>query len=262
MSAPVKLIIDNFLTQDERAPLRGRGGIYRIVHAETGKSYIGSAVNLLRRWSAHWGNLTRNRHHSKHLQSAWNKYGANAFRFECLEIVVAKESLLEREQFWLDHYGSYAKERGYNSRTVAHSNAGYVPSAETREKISRAGRGRAISAETREKIRLSRLNTERQRPPLTEEQRAERRAHLSQKHKGIKRSPEARERIRQGQLKRAPFSDEIRRNISLSLTGRVRSEAERRAMSLGQMGRKHSPETRAKMAASQQNRRLHETAAP
>lgn len=249
MKPPVKLVLEGVGA--------GCGGIYRIVHAESGKGYVGSAVNIRRRWYKHLSELRHKRHASRHLQSAWEKYGAEAFRFECLEIVPEKKRLIEREQYWLDHYRVYNKENGYNSRTVAHSNVGHIASVETRAKLSKAGLGRKVSLETREKIRLTRLATERQRPPLTEEQRDLR----SKAHKGIKCSPEARERMRQGQLKRAPFTAEVRRNISLSLMGRTHSEATREAISLGHTGIKASIETRAKMTAAQQKRRFHEARA-
>lgn len=77
-------------------------GIYKIVH-QSGRHYIGSAVNVSARLRAHRNHLKRGSHHNSHLQNTWNRDGASAFSFEPLE-AVERERLAEREQFWLDHY--------------------------------------------------------------------------------------------------------------------------------------------------------------
>ena len=63
-------------------------GIYAIVHIETGRKYVGSAVNLTKRWNIHRHGLRNKKHHSAALQRAWDKYGEAAFSFEVLEVVV------------------------------------------------------------------------------------------------------------------------------------------------------------------------------
>ena len=45
--------------------------------------------------------LNLNRHHSGHLQNAWNKYGADNFKFEILEYCT-EEIMLDKEQEYLD----------------------------------------------------------------------------------------------------------------------------------------------------------------
>lgn len=271
MRAPPKLIIEFFLTDDERTSpvwqsvrtpasgpmprgpakekMRGRAGIYRIVHIESGKSYVGSSINILQRWDSHRSRLKNQDHSSARLQNAWNKYGAEAFIFECLELLHDLSELQDREQFWTDHLRSYERESGFNSRSVVRNNLGYITSAETRAKIAQALKGRKRPPEVCRAVGMGNRGKK-----LTAEQLVKQ----SLAHMGIKPSQEARERMRQGQLNRASFTDVHRKNISLSLIGRKRSDAARRAMSLGQMGRKHSAETRAKMAAAQQNRRLRE----
>lgn len=269
---PPKLIIDSFLSEDERASptwksvcvpasapmprgpekekLRGRAGVYRIFHLESGKSYVGSSIEILQRWYSHRSRLKNQDHSSARLQNAWNKYGAEAFMFECLELVDDLSELQDREQFWTDHLKSYEKDRGYNGRSVVRNNLGYITSAETREKIAQALRGRKRPPEVCRAVGLGNRGKK-----LTAEQLI----NHARVHTGIRPSAEARERMSKSQLNRKPFTEEHRRNISLSLVGRVRSESERKAMALGQIGRKHSPEARAKMAESQQNRRLRET---
>jgi len=53
-------------------------GIYKILNTVNNKFYIGSAVNLNSRFRTHKANLINNKHPNKHLQAAFNKYGANS----------------------------------------------------------------------------------------------------------------------------------------------------------------------------------------
>ena len=64
---------------------RERSGIYAIVNTVNGKRYVGSAKRFRTRWNAHRAALNKGLHHSRHLQSAWNKYGAEAFVFTIIE---------------------------------------------------------------------------------------------------------------------------------------------------------------------------------
>lgn len=59
-------------------------GIYTITNLITGRVYIGSAVNIFKRWAAHKGLLNKNKHHCKHLQHVWNKYGFDNFEFNVI----------------------------------------------------------------------------------------------------------------------------------------------------------------------------------
>lgn len=77
-------------------------GIYIIVHAESGRGYVGSSVDVPSRLRAHRNLLRHGRHHNSHLQRAWNKYGASAFSFEQLEAVSEPRDLGDREQARLD----------------------------------------------------------------------------------------------------------------------------------------------------------------
>lgn len=80
-------------------------GIYRILNIKNNKMYIGSSENLNKRRINHFGLLKRNKHHSIHLQRAWNrtKNPKEIFKFEILEYC-NKENLLERENYYLNYY--------------------------------------------------------------------------------------------------------------------------------------------------------------
>lgn len=72
-----------------------KSGIYKIINKIDGKYYIGSSINLLKRFYKHKLELRKNTHHNKKLQNAWNKYGEHNFEFliiknvlpECLRII-------------------------------------------------------------------------------------------------------------------------------------------------------------------------------
>jgi group I intron endonuclease len=76
-------------------------GIYKITNKKNGKIYVGSSLNIYKRWWYHAERLNNNTHTNPHLQASWNKYGGNNFCFSIIEIVNA-DNLLEREQYWID----------------------------------------------------------------------------------------------------------------------------------------------------------------
>lgn len=76
--------------------------IYAIVCISNGRRYVGSALSFKIRKRIHLSDLRLNRHHSPHLQRAWNKYGPEAFRFDILEYVNDPSRLIEREQHYID----------------------------------------------------------------------------------------------------------------------------------------------------------------
>lgn len=117
-------------------------GIYQIKHIESGKIYVGSAKNLRLRWKEHRKFLNRGTHHSRHLQSAWVKYGGRmAFEFSIL-LLCAPDDLLFFEQRALDKFKSYDDMVGYNIQKCARSSLGRVVSDAHRANMKKAGRDR------------------------------------------------------------------------------------------------------------------------
>jgi hypothetical protein len=57
------------------------GCFYRIRRVKTGDLYVGSSGNFKIRKKIHLTDLRGNRHHSRYLQNAWNKYGEASFVF-------------------------------------------------------------------------------------------------------------------------------------------------------------------------------------
>lgn len=145
-----------------------KSGIYSITHIDSGRQYIGGSVDIIERWYLHRSDLRLNRHHSPHLQHAWNKYGSEAFRFDVLLHCVIPD-LNEWEQLCLDNLPCV-----FNVCTFANRCTGRPCSAETRQKISRSKlltskplstehrllisnqlKGRVISSETRQRLSQS-----------------------------------------------------------------------------------------------------------
>lgn len=77
-------------------------GIYLIRNVVSGKCYIGSSVNIYKRWAAHKDQLRRKIHHSILLQRAWDKYGERAFTFHIMEELTPEpQRLIFVEQTYL-----------------------------------------------------------------------------------------------------------------------------------------------------------------
>lgn len=120
-------------------------GIYRIINLVDGKSYIGSAQNLKRRWVAHHNQLVKKVHYNPHLLRAWNKYGFLNFKFEILEYVENDGLLIEREQHYLDVHKTYVRKNGYNILRFAGSTLGRKHTAKTKHLNSLRHKGKKIS---------------------------------------------------------------------------------------------------------------------
>mgnify|MGYP001617485807 CR=1 FL=1 len=95
--------------------------IYQIRHIASGKVYVGSAINPRDRWKNHRVLLRNGKHHSIHLQRAWNKYNEVAFIFEIIEPVLFIEDLIAREQYWIDTLKASTQKHGYNITPTAGS---------------------------------------------------------------------------------------------------------------------------------------------
>lgn len=91
--------------------------IYKIINLVNDKFYVGSTTNKKVRFRQHRKLLRGNRHHCKHLQAAWNKYGEAKFDFLVIEEVDLAISLQEVEDRYLrEHVGKpYCYNSGYAS---------------------------------------------------------------------------------------------------------------------------------------------------
>lgn len=98
-----------YVAGEDRYP-DGLPVIYRITNKETGKCYIGRTRQpVTLRWWQHVFQSGESQFHQEIKGSP-----LTAWFFEVIE-VVAPDLLAEREQYWIDHYGSLWP-NGYNSR--------------------------------------------------------------------------------------------------------------------------------------------------
>jgi group I intron endonuclease len=162
--------------------------IYAIVNQTTRDMYVGSAVNVSRRWSRHAHDLRKGEHACKHLQNAFNKYGATAFDFEIIQFVEVKENLIPKEQFWIDFF-----QPAYNKRKIADSCLGLKRSFEAKEKMRQAQLGRKQSPET-----IAKRSSALKGIPRSEETRAK----ISKSHIGIRPNAETRMKMSESAKRR------------------------------------------------------------
>jgi group I intron endonuclease len=108
-------------------------GVYKIKCTLNNKAYIGSSINIHKRWAKHKSNLNKNKHINSHLQNSWNKYGISAFEFSIIEENISLNDLLKREQFHIDNCDGEL----FNIRKIAKSNLGLKMSDETKALMSK-----------------------------------------------------------------------------------------------------------------------------
>lgn len=106
---------------------RGKSGIYRLTNKINGKCYIGSAVNLTRRFSDYYSeeklkNYLKN--YKSKIYSAILKYGHLNFKLDILEYCDEKQ-VIDRENFYI----KFLKPE-YNILLVAGSSLGFRHSKE------------------------------------------------------------------------------------------------------------------------------------
>lgn len=134
--------------------------IYAIRHIDSGKCYVGSAVDRRRRWAYHKNQLRNGKHHSQYLQNAWNLYGESAFDWIVIEDLTLRCSGLDKKQeaevlfaaenYWVE---LHRQQHGvYNLRMVAKSNLGYKYSEESKLRMGAWQIGKKLSEQTKKKI--------------------------------------------------------------------------------------------------------------
>ncbi len=107
-------------------------GVYIIHNVASGRSYVGSALHVRRRWHSHIDALESGSAARK-FQASWNKHGKRVFRFALVERC-SPSSLTAVEQKWIDKLDA-AGRGGYNtSPTAGGSNRGIKYGPEFREK--------------------------------------------------------------------------------------------------------------------------------
>jgi len=160
-------------------------------------------------------------------------------------IIYLKQNLTEEEAFrheiyMIDVFGRIDLGTGIlrNRTDGGEGNSGFVPSEETRRKLSEAMKGRILSEEHKEKLSIIR--------------------------KGINLSEDTRRKIGESGRGRTPWnkgktmSEEIRKNISEAQKGKTLSEEHKRNISEANKGKNKKPmleETKRKISESNKGRK-------
>ena len=147
-----------------------KSGIYKITC--NNKVYIGSSVNIEKRIKQHKNFLNKSIHINHHLQNAWNKYGMKNFSFEVIEFCEVSV-LLEREQYWMDLFKSYERDKSFNQTIKAERPLGFRHSE-------------------KDKIKMSKIKKEQIKNGL--------KSNLSKRLPGFKHSERTKEKIRQTKI--------------------------------------------------------------
>lgn len=92
-------------------------GIYQIKNKSNNKVYIGSSIDVQKRFYKHLWMLRKNCHDNQYLQKSFNFYGENLFEFSVLELCESK-NLVERENYYIDLFNSCKIDFGYNLSMV------------------------------------------------------------------------------------------------------------------------------------------------
>lgn len=225
-------------------------GVYEISNMVNEKCYIGSAIDIDSRFNMHKRDLNHRKHHNRHLQRAWNKYGEKSFDFHVV-LMCSEDNLLFYEQRIIDAKKATNINNGYNISPTAGSQLGFKHSQKTKEHWSRTRKGRSpwnkglknpytISDETREKLSKVRMGH-----PTSDETRQK----ISKALMGHSVSKETRKKISKTSIGRShPYkgktgmfthSEETKKKMSMSHKGKVVSEETRRNMSIAAKNRKH-----------------------
>ena len=218
--------------------------IYWIKNRENSKFYVGSTTQRYVRWRNHKKLLRAGRHHCKHLQAAWAKYGEAAFEFSVVERVINEADLEAAEDRWLQQH--VGKPHCYN-----HGRSSKAPWRGTKGMGISPMSGKKLSEEARQKLREA----------------AKKQWANSSPRGGIPHSPETRAKISakvqqaiaEGRGGKFIPSAETRAKMSESLKGNqnakghIRTKEHRRKLAEAAkgnqhwLGKSHNEESRIKM---------------
>lgn len=153
-------------------------GVYRIEDAKSKRFYIGSSVNVLKRWLQHKFRLSRGTHPNPILQNIWS-CDPERLSISTIQSIVgaSREQLLAAEQKELDIAGVGTNPLCMNVLPIAGSHLGRKRSAETCERLAAAQRGKTASEEAKAKMRAAKIGKK-----LT----LEHRRNLSDARRGVK----------------------------------------------------------------------------
>ena len=150
-------------------PFNQLSGIYRILNKINGNCYIGSSLNVEKRYKHHLSTLRHNSSRCSILQKTFNKYGEDNFEFQVILCCKPEYRLYYEQQLIRELNSQYnvftnvsdSPLRQFTfteqSKLIAHK--GKKLSEQHKHNISLANKGRVFSKESKDKIRKAKQNT-------------------------------------------------------------------------------------------------------
>lgn len=143
---------------------KNKAGIYQWIHKESGKTYIGSAVDLYKRLRQYYSISRLSRNKNQYLSNALLSHGHSAFSLAILEyfdvsnlsLEESKKLILEREQYYID-----SLKPEYNILKIAGSSLGFIHSENSKVLMSEAHKGKFLSADTKALISVAIISLNR-----------------------------------------------------------------------------------------------------
>ena len=235
--------------------------LYRITNEANGKVYIGiTKRTLAKRMSDHKSSARTG--NAAPLYVAMRQHGLDAFTIEQISEAGSWSELLSLEIEAIAKHQSNDPSIGYNATAGGDGTLGWVPSPETRRKISEASTRQMAQPGARE--HLSICATRQMSDPAVREaigaanrgrvHTDETRAKVSAAGRGRIRSAEHRANI-SAALTGKSRPPEVRAKVSASKTGKPMSAEAREAMSRAGRGKPKSDEHKASMRAAWVRRR-------
>lgn len=215
---------------------------YVYLHRNTvnGKGYVGwTSTSMEWRWRRHCYSAQEGSR--LYFHAAIRKYGIESFTHEILDVLATEAGAKRAEKLWIKRLGTFGS--GYNLTMGGEGVMGlrYPVSEETRQKMSKAHKGRKLTpahiARLREVKRGVKLGPH---SPESNELR-------SKALKGRSTSDETRKKIAESK-RGTTHSPETRQRISEAGKGRVTSAETRQRLSEAGKRRVFSPETKRKIS--------------
>lgn len=119
-----------------------RGFIYKITNNVNGKVYIGQTIQTIKeRFYQHCATKCSDSVLNMAIHRAIKKYGKSNFTIEVIE-EVDKDSLNDREKFWIEYYNSY--NNGYNSTRGGQDSSTHCKELDTESIIKEYNSGKSL----------------------------------------------------------------------------------------------------------------------
>lgn len=119
-----------------------RGFIYKITNNVNGKVYIGQTIQTIKeRFYQHCATKCSDSVLNMAIHRAIKKYGKFNFTIEVIE-EVDKDSLNDREKFWIEYYNSY--NNGYNSTIGGQDSSTHFKELDTESIIKEYNSGKSL----------------------------------------------------------------------------------------------------------------------